>query len=893
MGRDLYNFSESRFLSLSHELRIFIFGAEVSSWLKGEVAVTYGNRDSFNTCSFELANPRKVWQLTKENLSDPPIWRKGGGEYSESPKMGIFKIKNDSAINPDFTLRVKEVALGGILTSEGATTLSHGEVKGSETFKPPAPHTERAYRLAVNDCIFSKNDPMRIFMRNPYNTKDQWVEIFCGFVQEHPVTTNYATGESSVRINGYCIKQMLQRMRVRTNPFEAHIDKQPLFDRGFYADFTNPSKATHPFAQTSLENTIKELILGSSTLKAGQQSEPDTGGLGDFKMGNTICYNPSDPQDLLERWHLMTLFGVNKVPFPTSVHDDLWLTYGEMTKIGEGTVSLLDTYAQGPEGRYLHLLLPYEGTGAGALVQATVAEGTPTRTEWTTKWEIIRDFAQKLDFQVLTSPSGDILVEFPMYGFTPHMFSSQPPDLIDTGKFPEGMAKLFTFDKHQLEDTLNDETGEDVCTILMVDGGNAFTQSNIDGDSGLEHPRAFVYSPVLVARYGVVSEEFAIPYAGQRSAEIGDKQNTIGKRISRLALIEYMKRLADMSSWDGSVVFRPFLFPNRPIWLKRSGRMGLTTSVSHRWSIGRSAGTNISLHMLMSERYDPTTKLSSYRLPTGATNTPISYASIWGEAANSEAADGDKETGDANSGVIVEVGTVTSKNTTSNGSEGSVGSDAPPPSAGGKKVTSEWMYPPFSEVLERALKEAASLGLHVTVTSAYRSPAKQLYLKNHPEERAKKANGQPVGCGEPWKSLHQYGLAVDIKIGGNMINDYRTFAKLCQPEVRWGNVYDGDYVHYEWNSPTARQANDRRLQAKIDDGSGRKHLDLIWGLLDNEKGIFAANAAVPATSAESLAASQGKDVKTLRKELTGAGDPAKVAACKDDILNTAGIAKLK
>ena len=843
--KDLYKFSESRFLSLSHELKIFIFGAEVSSWLKGDVSITYGNRESFNTCSFELSNPRKIWQLTKENLSNPAVWREGGGEYSEVAKLGIFKLKNNEDVNPEFTTNVDALSYGSQLTSEGATNLSHKSVHGSKTLKTPTPDTERAYRLAVNDCIFSKNDPMRIFMRNPYNTKDEWVEIYCGFVQEHPITTNYSTGESSVRINGYCVKQTLQRMRVKTNPYEGGVDKQPLFDRGFYADFISSSTATHPFAQSGLEQTIKTLILGSPTLKAGQQALPSQGGLGEFKMGNTVCYNPSDPQNILERWHLMTMFGVNKVTFPSSAEDNLWLDYGEMTKIGEGTVTLNDTYAQGPSGRYLHLLLPFEGSGAGALIQSTAADSVKTRNEWTTKWEIIRDFASKLDFQVLTSPSGDILVEFPMYGFTPHMFSSKPPAEINTGKPAEGLGKLFTFDKHQLEDTLNDETGEDLCTILMVDGGMAFANANPDGNQDLTSIRAFVYSPALVARYGVVSEEYSIPHAGQRTEEQNDKENTIPKRVSRLALIEYMKRLADMSVWDGSVIFRPFIFPNRPVWLKRSGRMGLTTSVTQRWSIGKSAGTNFGLHMLMSERFDSATNTSSFKLPTGATNTPISYASIWGKPANSEDNDGDKEKGDLKSGVIVEVGTQTSKNTKSNGSEGSVGSNTPAPPASGKKVTSSDMYPPFSEVIEAALKQAAKQGLKIRVTSTYRSPAEQKNLKDNPNLRAKKANGQPVACGEPWKSLHQYGLAVDIKIAGNNMNDYRTFANLCKPLVAWGSKYNGDYVHYEWASRTARDADALRRQAGITDVTGRKHLEVIWARLNNEKGIVDKSVPTP------------------------------------------------
>lgn len=89
--RNLYNFREQRFSTASHALRVYIYGADVTAWLKGDLSVTYGNRDSYNTASFELANPRKVFQLTRDNLAG--TWNQkitANHEYSEKPKYDIF-----------------------------------------------------------------------------------------------------------------------------------------------------------------------------------------------------------------------------------------------------------------------------------------------------------------------------------------------------------------------------------------------------------------------------------------------------------------------------------------------------------------------------------------------------------------------------------------------------------------------------------------------------------------------------------------------------------------------------------------------------------------------------------------------------------------------------------
>ena len=937
--KELYNFSESRFLTLSHELRVYIFGADVTPWLRGDLSVTYGSRDSFNTVAFELANPKKIWQLTKDNLAKK--WRRSGDEYSEQGKLSVFRIKNDSKLNPAFTVSTIGQDYSGSFKGEAPKISSVGLPK--DRLRVPSENSERPYRLAVNDCIFSKHDPIRIFMKNPYRIEEtkkgkpppgEWMEVFCGFVQEHPITTNHLTGESTLRINGYCIKQMLNRMRVRVNPFQGtDIDKQPQFSKGFYADFVHPSTSNHPYAISTLENTIKELILGSSTLKAGQKLKKDEANgktaLGDFRMGNTICYDPKAPGNTLENWHLMTMFGVNKVAFPTGPGNDLWLTTEEMSKVGESTVISEDYYAPPPSGRYLHLLLPIGGTGAAKLVQSTIDQATNTKVEWTSKWDIIREFAGHLDFQVLTSPSGDILVEFPMYGFTPHLFSpisdekvkkaekeaevkcptfdADDPNCswddlragssraarsvseqlgdeslseedrkqekleqeeakkqaakeqkvleeknaqlaeVDTNASPVGMARIFTFDHHQLEETLSDETGEDIDTILQVDGGMALTESNLETPTTNTQPRAWVYSPVLVGRYGVTSGQFSVPFAGQKSSD-QDSNNTLGKRLSRLALIEYMKRLADIATWDGSVVYRPFLFPNRPMWLKKSARMGLTTSVTNRWTIGKGASTNIGLHMLMAERYDPDTGKSSYRLPTGSVNMPIDYAKIWNSSED------DIETGTSDSGVVVNLGDGTDNRSDAKpGSSGASERAQPTPSSASSGVMKSldmgkqgFIYPPFAEAMKKAIADAAKKGMAVSITSGYRSPAQQMRMKTDPANNGvARRQDDPtkfVTVGEPWKSGHQYGLSLDVSVSGRRFADFST---ICQRyNILWyGLARPGDDdVHFDWISKFQGKGSklkaimaEKKITLEDTNNLGRKHLDIVWGILDGNK----------------------------------------------------------
>ncbi len=858
--KKLYNFQESRFTSLSHELRVFIYGAEVTPWLIGDLSVTYGSRDSFNTISFDLCNPKKIWQITRDNLSN--IWREDLGEYSEIPKKSIFGWKNNNFINPQFDLKTNTTVLGSIGRDKSSSPKTD--------YEPPKDGFEHKFRLAVNDCIFGRNDPMRAFMKNPYSSADEWVEIFCGFLQDHPISTNYTTGESTVRVTGYCIRNLLTKMRVQVGPLVTTIDPTPLFADGFFADFLKPGYAKHPFFNYSLELAIKELILGNATLETGKSALPGQG-IGSFKMGNVVCYNPSNPSNTLERWHLMTLFGVHKVPFPSSASENLWLSRADVSDLGRITIySGEDSFDQGPAGRYLHFLLPFQGTGAGNLIQSGPATGQFTTIEWTTRWDVIRDFASKLDFQVTTSPSGDILVEFPMYGFTPHVFTTRSSiqdnilytdayrqdvvmpairestvgnydDDINRGVTPFGLGALLTFELHQIEETLNDEA-EEFATIMQVDGGMSLEATQVSGEEANISLRAIIFSPQLVARFGVVgTSQVNIPHLGQRPEELaGGEKGALGIRLGRLALIEYTKQLADSSTWDGTVVFRPFLFPNRPVWLKRTGRIGLLTSVTNRWTIGKSATTSFALNMLMSERYHPEKKRTVYRLPTGASNIPISYKSIWGSG------DDSKDTGDLESGVRVMTGTKkTSKESSASrsapGSGQATDTAFTVTSAGGipKYDDPTVMYGPFSEGLKKALDDAKEYGIPpITIVSTYRNPQKQQKMRENPGANGVKqlSNGSYVPVGEAWMSLHQYGLAVDIHIQGDRQIDYIRFAELTNRyNIRGGST--SDPVHFEWKVPGGAASLSRLVDNKSEitntnNAESIEYLQRVWRHLE-------------------------------------------------------------
>lgn len=826
---DIYNFKERRFCAYRHRIKVFIFGVDVSPWLRGTVSVVYGNRDSFNTATLEISNPHRIWQLTRENLENPETgFRMIGGEYAEAAKRWVFKLKSD--INQEYNLQTTRTSHG--LMKQTPISI---DASGSVQFSPTPDDVERKYRFCVNDCVFNKHDPIRIFVQNPLSSvSEEWLEVFCGFVQDHPVTTDFFNGSSFVRISAYCIRHMMTKMRVQQNALQNSITGDLFFDSGFFADFARAGILSQPFAQTSLQDTIRELVLGDM-VGQGFDAKPNNSsatlsnqniskkGVGQFSLGNIVCYDPTNPGNILERWHLMTVFGCNRVPFPDAniAKNNLWLTTQQMNTLGRETIWHPKRTYRGPDARYLHFLLPQSGTGASALIESSVAY-SPTAAEFTTRWEIIKSFSEKLDFQVLTSPSGDLLVEFPMYGFTPSAFTGDGRNHQDDASVSKkGLQNIFTFGHHQKEETLNDE-GEDFPTVLAVSGGNALKDAELNDPDA--PARSFIYSPALASRYGVIVESVDYPFAGQTASDL---VGSLATRLSRLGMVEYTKRLANSSTWEGSLAYRPFLFPNRPLHLLRSNRIGNVTSVTYNWQIGKEAGVSLSLNNLMAERLGQDGK-SSFRLMTGALNTPISYATLWGNT-------GDKETGENAAQPLSGVHSPATTNVkTPDGASPPAPESPQSPQQVRDRITNpksfnglDKLYPPFRKRIEALIEECARQGITLKVRETYRSPERQQAIYDS-------AKGSGTNA-EAFKSWHQYGLAADlaptIDKSAGLPSEAAVLARVnaIQQELGLGLVWGGNfrsfYDGWHFEKP-AQWISLKEARSYLNRGDG--YLEAVW-----------------------------------------------------------------
>jgi hypothetical protein len=454
--------------------------------------------------------------------------------------------------------------------------------------------------LQNRSVVFHKNDPVRVFIHNPLTADDDsWMYGFTGFVDQYPVQTDYLTGQSTIQIQCYDIKALLQKMRVQQNTIIPTVEPTQLFEdrSSIFADLISPGRWGHTFANLSLEDTIALLTTGTRIDRRGQGRRF---GVGDLTVGKIVTYpvteNPDDDANraTLEEWHSLCLNGSAPLTSTNEIADTTLLTRQQVEAIGRDTTS---DGAYAPTRGYVHFLLPKDGTAARNLTQQTFDAGSEQR-DFVTRFEIITDFCARLDYEFLVLPNGDLAFEFPMYDFLPEDFG--------------GYRGVFEADYHLMNGNMADESG-DIVTAVVVSGGPARTEVDAFGNAPASVvPRGIIQSSVMAARVGVTVEQVSLPFV-QNSA-----------RLRSLGFVEFQKRLSGASSFDMEFGFRPFIMPNRPLYNVIEKRMGLTSSVTNTMEVFGACSTGTSIKYVRQVRADGT-----FRFITGSDAMPISYRKIF------------------------------------------------------------------------------------------------------------------------------------------------------------------------------------------------------------------------------------------------------------------------
>ena len=618
--------SEERNTVFYHNIKVYIFGADVTPWLTSQVTVSYADRNGINRCSFTLSNAYRSFDLTSDNLTLKKFRTSApyaaDGKYSELAKFTIFSLKQ----NPKNNVIHKVKSFGGVKSKiNSGGTINKGEIRDEAKTQEA---TTTRYPMNPGSLVFHKYDPIRVFIQNPL-TKDpnQWVCIFTGYLDTKPYSQDYVYGQSMINISGQDIRVLMQNMRTATNPAVQTGNQNTLFfggkpgqsvqdtgDAGFFNDLINPQNSiSHVLAGMSFKESVNFLLFGVPRPDNQGADAGVTGRVGALVKTDPLTYNPSASEgkrrQVLETWNNLITFG----------DTEKFLTESNMMSIGAatyhgGSVTVNNFKYGSPDIAKVRFLYPSSGSPPSNLVEGQFGDaGVDAKVEMVSRLELLVTMCKSIDYQMYVSGQGDIIFEFPMYDFLP-------------GHYNKTYSTLYTFDKHIVSDNIDDEGGTPV-TALEISSRNLRSElaenpenaGAVQGHAPANELRRTIFSNVLASRVGVHVETVFIPGVVEQN------------RLAQLGLIEFNKRLSNFSKFDLTCSYRPFIGVNRPIYHVNKQRMGITETVNYTWRLREEASVDFALNYprKLEDRGNGT---FSFRFITGGEGMPISYNTIYKDA---------------------------------------------------------------------------------------------------------------------------------------------------------------------------------------------------------------------------------------------------------------------
>ena len=652
-------FREDRNQVFYHDVKIFIYGTDVTPRITGQITLHKSDRDATNTLSFSLANQYRAFEITRDNLGEEPdagldangkfIVNDGRqvksaskfrltdpysiqGQYSELAKAKIFALKMQDEVNTKVMVKTKGPIIG---------VSQPGKIKKitDEDWNNSSDDTTNRFPMSVGSLVFHKYDPVRFFVKNPLSRdEEQWTCEFTGYLDTKPYTQNYTTGDSVINVTCQDIRMLLALMRVQANPTAQISNENKLqvkgkgkagsgIDAGFFNDFIVYKDVNHVLGGKNWADSVSMLLYGVPS-----NGGVFKGGVGKLKKGMTLKFDPGKQTKFatLEKWNNIITFGtlplmvtedVKPLIPPGSLEADTstftmfpksaaegtmtegtFLTKAQMYALGTSTVP---NQAGSPDAAKVHFLLPADGTPNQNMIEYNVIERLDIKIEWVTRLELLNQLCKSLDYQMIVNGMGDICFEFPMYDFFPTDYP--------------GYDSLYIFKDHILSDNINDEGGTAI-SALEVTSRSLFQPTQDPTQTPDQTPiqtetelRKTVFSNVLASRIGVVVETYDVPGVTNLT------------KLAQLGYLEFNKRIANFNIFDMTVAYRPYIGVNRPIYHQLKERFGISKSVTYTWRIREEVSLELSLQYTRKREGD-----GKFRYVTGGERQPISYRSIFG-----------------------------------------------------------------------------------------------------------------------------------------------------------------------------------------------------------------------------------------------------------------------
>lgn len=481
------------------KFKVFIFGVDVSADVTN-VNVTSHDGEAPNTCQITLINELDKYLITTadmialqrgriklaNNQLDIP-WLKNTRTDSvdtsraNSPSTPIgtstfatsinaaFEAGSINRIKKDILLKKHEVVQN--LDKKDMVDILNRPLASSR-FNNYFGAAIKRYPLTDGAPIFHSMDPVRVFMRDPFNP-GRWYHHFCGFISDmadHAGPNNDKTltlvvedptklfRYSRVFVNPGIIdanvviqKQDFQLQSFYASPLKGMTLPEIFFTLIFGPDRTGATKILESMRGANATSNVATRIEGighfsfdaSGIFSFGPEPEQPAPESKEQKKENPqtrlLEVKPETRIESLEQWQAMIDHEVQPSDIYVMAADEVRDSNGQMLidrgnniYNAQGIEGIVDEIGSHPElylvdGGRLMLLMPRSlGVDNRQIVIDDIIQTYPLNSEWHSAGTVLFETVDRIQFVMYCSPRGDIIIEPPLYDYDPSSFGTRP-----------------------------------------------------------------------------------------------------------------------------------------------------------------------------------------------------------------------------------------------------------------------------------------------------------------------------------------------------------------------------------------------------------------------------------------------------------------------------------
>lgn len=410
---------------------------------------------------------------------------------------------------------------------------------------------------------------------------------------------------------------------------------------GLFADLVSSMpNQPHPLMGKSFEMAVEYLCCTHLPTARGVITSISSYNEGTQKPGNKLDQNnPAlvyKGDTKLDQFNRVVLFGVVGRP----------LTFQEVSAIGRATVSdLREDFS--PFNIFWHMLRPASGTSPATILQQQTGQTgmNSTSVNYETRRKLLDDICSILDYQFYVSGWGDLVFEMPNYNAFP-------------GDFGSTFKGAYTLVKDWKTAAIAEEAQE-IPTAWIITGLEpeaSIQRATKEGIAKHEFRKIVIMAPILARRLGVRVQNVNLripgigaPAGNAAGSKLRSSPEQALDQLEAYGWFYIQRQLGRAHTVSVSLPFRPYIVPNRPIWLVHRQRIGLVQNVTHTMNPPNGEClTDISMGYTRWLHRDGT-----FRFMAGGQRQPIDYTSFFTGVPNYMTTNGVRTSGKSTTGKAV------------------------------------------------------------------------------------------------------------------------------------------------------------------------------------------------------------------------------------------------